>query len=340
MTGLADPHNFGRCVEKTSLAGVAYFSKPRPIFWEWFFFGKAGPLAKELAPELDFFSLETLSDDLSKSGLSLSLEAASIAPSSSSAFAFGQTLAYCYAFGIQDVHSENILNTQEGPRIIDAEQVFSDLKLPEETLLLPFKNTSYIRSGIGRILPESFARSETGIKEILRGYFFCLELLAQKQNLLQSIFQNFSDEMRRTPIRVILRDTRSYQNFTKESFKTPLLPEEKIQLERGDIPYFFKFLDDDSLYFHASSDGEIAKVIDHGDLDREVKRAANNPMALLNSFRLLNELAPTGALAVVRKLNPNQQNFIFEEPKFRLSANAKKIDLFYRDCSFTTIPRN
>lgn len=63
-------------------------------------------------------------------------------------YRFGELLAYAYYFGIQDLHKDNLLLTNGGIQVIDVEQAFSELLLPNHSLLLPLKKTVNWSAGL------------------------------------------------------------------------------------------------------------------------------------------------------------------------------------------------
>ncbi len=59
----------------------------------------------------------------------------------------------------------------------------------------------------------------------------------------------------KAPIRIMFRNTFMYRDFQKGSFQVKkhalaLIDEEKFQLDRGDIPYFFRYLDSSVVYYY------------------------------------------------------------------------------------------
>jgi len=142
----ADLHNFGRSVQKVGRASGTYYQKPRPVYWERLFFGVDSPLASffgkggaEFQPKHALFNLET-EIDADFTGLSREVLSVPASVERNHFYSFGVLLAYCYVFGVRDLHRHNILRTATHLQVVDAEVVLVKLLLPNETLLLPFKD--------------------------------------------------------------------------------------------------------------------------------------------------------------------------------------------------------
>jgi len=100
------------------------------------------------------------------------------------------------------------------------------------------------------------------------GYFDLFAALYQNHT---EILQSFENTVFSTPIRVIIRNTRNYRHHL--SNQTPindLLPEDRIQLERGDIPYFLKKCEDDRLYWISSESGNESVVAEVGSFKMDI----------------------------------------------------------------------
>lgn len=87
-------------------------------------------------------------------------------------------------------------------------------------------------------------------------------------------------------------------------FEPPLLKEEVEQLERGDVPYFFKYIGSASLFYFTTSYGkyEPAELSDY--FKEKVNRIGMDPKVLLCSSRIQKELFPNGILFLLKKLLP------------------------------------
>ncbi len=311
MPGLieADLHNFGRSVQKVGRASGTYYQKPRPIYWERLFFGLDSPLApyfenkaREFGPRQALFRIET---EMNENFCGFSREIVGAAESAvrrDHFYGFGVLLAYCYVFGIRDLHRHNLIRTPTHLQVVDAEVVLVKLLLPNETLLLPFKEIGPELASVGLLqtqIPEGL--SDENRREIFCGYFDTFACLRQGREKILGEFLSRDEEMRRVPIRHILRDTVHYRRRIAPPSDDPFFESELAQLDRGDIPYFFTFLGDGRLYAYSDPGGSFHAVEAPASFQRAIDRDATAPNILLTEDRV-NTLLPTGALFLAKRL--------------------------------------
>src|ERR1700693_2492220 len=99
MLHQADSHNFGQRVTKLDWASGSFFQKPRPIFWEWFFFGNTSPLCDLYRSAAPWFNLEIDFDSDGVHGRAREVIGQNDAdPNDLDFLNFGRLLAYCYIF--------------------------------------------------------------------------------------------------------------------------------------------------------------------------------------------------------------------------------------------------
>lgn len=249
---LGDPHNFGKRVQFINGA----FHKPRSVFWEKFFFSTHSPLRPILENDFSFlFNLKILSES-SGSGVTEKVSSASVA-NESWARMYGFLAAYCFYFGIYDLHSENIISAPWGPQVVDCESAFGLMVLPHEGMLFPYRNIARSRSGLW---PFVVSRAEGKLEKqevlgLISGFATGLsELILKTPSLIEEL-KNLEGGSQ--SLRVFLRPTAEYvsADFNQELFIT----EEKIQLARGDIPFFFSFPGKADLFFWNKPD-QMQKV--------------------------------------------------------------------------------
>ena len=118
---------------------------------------------------------------------------------------------------------------------------------------------------------------------------------------MTKVFSSLQPEMARVPVRHIARDTIVYRDWKRSSPKTPFFKEELEQLERGDIPYFFKFIGNPNLYQYANRSGARAQVEAPSELLKAIARDATDPLDLLKPERV-DVLFPTGLLFLAKRL--------------------------------------
>lgn len=257
---LGDTHNFGRRVE---LRGDRVF-KPRALLWEWLLLGANSPLrarldalaAERLAPgafaflpRLRFYQPRSLEREGEVERLSLRpLGRLAAEERGALGRVVGRALALFSWLGLADLHWENLaLGRDARGEIIfaplDVEMILSDLASPTETKLLPDADPEYAAmcrhaAGVRRALPF-LGKPVPGelVAAIGEGYIEALEALEGDGAALAQVLAS-QPALRRAPIRVCLRGTVDYQ-LPPERAAPPYLPEELVQLERGDVPYFF-----------------------------------------------------------------------------------------------------
>ena len=256
---LADKHNFGQQVEKVLRGSDHWYRKPRTVYWEWLFFGKTSPL-KSLFNEIGqhnhrpladyFFNLDIEIESI-WSGLSKEVQAEVSAPTLEHFYAFGALIAYCFIFGIRDLHKQNLVMTTTHFQPVDAEVVFVAVNLPHETLLLPFKQIGYEFAGIGSLANAKEEITKEQVEQLVLGYWDLFSFVSKRSEAIDRILSeiNFS----KIPARVIVRNTSEYTNFL-ENLPANTLFSEIEQMRRGDVPFYFKFIGDKHLYWLKEKD--------------------------------------------------------------------------------------
>lgn len=277
---LGDLHNFGMavtyCKENPSIV-----VKPRTLYWESLFFGTQSPLIDifKNTPLEKFFCIENIAfnDEIAQK---------IIKPDSVCKFdpsSFGYLLGYCFFFGLQDIHKDNIIKKEYGPQPIDVEVVFSNLISPSQTHLIPGPNIEYNRTPLSAYFSSLEDIGQSMVISILLGFeSFFSDILFNRKKIISKLSLLQSE-----PIRVIFRDTKAYSN----PGSIGLIPEEKVQLARGDIPYFFKFLNSDELYFYSSRNKQKTRVVQPDSLYKISSRIGIKPANLLNDKSLKNQYA-------------------------------------------------
>jgi lantibiotic modifying enzyme len=306
-----DKHNFGQIVERIVEASGTKYRKPRTVYWEHLFFGINSPLKP-------FFAENGKNDDRALSDYLFNLDiqidhpwlgfAAEVKKSEKKItdrhfYSFGVLLGYCFLFGIRDLHWGNLIAQDDHLQVVDAEVVLTNLHLPHETLLLPFKDIGFQSCGAS-LLGESLAKfSQRQKGKIFAGYFdVANKILDQRESILK-IFP--MDEMENQTIRVIIKNTAVYRTFAENKLTTEMLSEELAQLNRGDVPYFYKFLGNDALLF-LSKPGSADNVSLTDEITvKDVQRHAVLPATLLGSDSVLSSKIAAGALYLLKVFAPD-----------------------------------
>jgi hypothetical protein len=285
---LGDSHNFGR---RVVVQGQRVL-KPRTVLWEWLVLSRDSPLrsaldaAAERAGEPRLFGfLPTLRFFAAKDGIGGSVERLQLsalgrlAPAQKRELAriVGRAVALFSWLGIADLHWENLVLGRDrqgqivfGP--LDVELILADLSLPTQTKLLPDADPEYAdvcrhAAGVRRALPYLGKPIEADALVAMAGaYLFTLELLERQRATLARVFADLPG-LKDTPIRVCLRGTDEYVRASTQAPWPPLLDAERAQLERGDIPYFFRFYGRPGLhYFGDRALTELRRLPLRGDV--------------------------------------------------------------------------
>lgn len=329
MDALGDLHNFGRAVRCLRTPdGSDYFLKPRLVFWEWLFFGNDSPLVSFFGDySAPIFGLTIEMDGNSLTGRSKRISNIQNAIVTDAEFrSFGILLGYCYALGIHDLHKNNLIRTTTGLQVIDAEIVFNQSILPNETLLLPFKNMPFEMCGLSLLVKSFDELTLSQTTCILDGFTKSIEIIEKQSGALEQVFLDTIVNSTHT-IRVMIRETAKYKNWESRSESSAFIREELEQLERGDVPYFFKFIDDPRMFYFIDSIGS-AKEVKLSEVNQSrVIQYGCSPTFILNKDRLNKSILPTGILSLVRQLIPTETHFHFQNSNFEVGISENKIKL-------------
>jgi hypothetical protein len=173
----------------------------------------------------------------------------------------GRSLALWSWLGVSDLHWENlVLGIDERDRIVfgplDVEMILGELALPTETKLLPDADPEYAvvcqhACGVRRVLPylgKPVAAAD--LLSMAAAYGRTLACLERHAGAIAKMLRGLPGLLT-TPIRVCLRGTDQYVLAGSEPLWPPLLDAEREQLERGDIPYFFRFYRRSGIHYYA-----------------------------------------------------------------------------------------
>lgn len=272
-----DTHNFGRSV---SLVGKRVV-KPRSVSWEWLMLGKDSPLRSLLdglatsewsepeafgfLPRLRFFP--TAGPGGGGAVEKIELKPLGVLPREKKtklAAITGRSLAFWSWFGVSDLHWENlVLGVDKRGQIVlspvDIEMILADLARPTETKLLPDADPEYAEvcrhaAGLRRVLPFLGKPIQpTDLVTMVDAYLAMLAFLDNHAKAIATVFRQLPG-LKATPVRVCLRGTDEYVRARSVPPWPPLLKEELEQLERGDIPYFFRLYGRQGIFFYADEE--------------------------------------------------------------------------------------
>ncbi len=224
------------------------------------------------------------------------------ASSDTHVYGLGCLFAYCYIFGVRDLHRHNLVKTKTHLQVIDAEVVLSRLLLPHETLLLPFKEVGPGECGASLILDPLAGADSGSLKVLFACYLDVFNCVMLNRESILGVFQAQRGQLIQIPIRHILRDTFHYRGWPTKLPLIPFFESEIQQLRRGDIPYYFKFLDQAEVFEFTDSGGSFAPVALPDEFLKGAAREASNPEVLLDDARLRTNLLPAGLLYLAKTL--------------------------------------
>ncbi len=303
-----DPHNFGKEVH---LFDENNLFKPRPILWEWLFLCRDSPLRLlfneikldhfdvfECFPNLNFEN----SNDF-QFGLVERLRLNKIiSPPKTLAATVGNFVALMAWFGIGDLHRQNIgigLNPETNALILcplDIESIFEDFYLMSETALVTPQGNDKRKAGLFNLL-ELFQDSEPAefIFDLLDSFVVTMKHLDSNEDKILKVFFDLK-QLSYTPIRVIPRSTQDYRDCLDNNMplsEPDIFHSEKVQIERKDIPYFFRYIANSQIFYydtkisHAMSDIthsiNLFKISSHRYLINSKKSEPKNKALLIKS---------------------------------------------------------
>lgn len=265
---LGDPHNFGKCV---CLAGDGKtIVKPRTTTWEWLFLGHDSPLRKSIdnaasqasVPSpisiLPCLKFEHTSEILYGRVERLGVQTPRPEHLDDATFRdIGSAIGYLLWFGLTDLHSANTIfgTTPTGKPVfgpVDIECIFEQCYLPSQTHLMPNREMLPENAGLEKV--RNFMREHTApelIASICNGYLDAISFFDAQDRNLMAIFEQKS--LSSVPVRIIPRSTRDYYSLLRGGLNRPEPPVaqcEQMQMDRGDIPYFFRrFFYAEALFF-------------------------------------------------------------------------------------------
>lgn len=317
ISNLGDPHNFGQRVFPTQ----DWIEKPRPLSWEWLFLSGLSPLRRVLfersreekvvSPDVLFPSLEFEFNrrlHLDETGRVSVLRTSKEKICSLAYFEnIGRAIGMMAWFGVSDLHSENVKFGNYNNCFcfcpIDIECVFQNYTLITKSGLLSHKHSFQI-FGLTHIL-EIMRKTSSGfpVCALLVGYLDALRFLQRNKSFIENMFYMLKEWLR-LPIRVLIRDTKDYYVFLKglnsNHIFDPILQDYELeQLARGDIPYFFRFLDSDTLYYFSEM-GNFQKIELPLKLNSTMERSFRLFPNLAPSEEVVDKLKKTGVLQLVR----------------------------------------
>jgi hypothetical protein len=207
---------------------------------------------------------------------------------------FASLAAYCASLGITDLNSQNLMITEEGITVVDAEVVLEMSVGVAGTGLFPgFFSGPLLTSGM-LVIGSFFSQGQDYIEDCLERYFEAMQRIVGAREVIINEMRQATDQKPPIPIRVLIRNTDDYVSQQSRQ-EIEFLPEELKQIDRGDVPYFFRYFGDDKLYYYTDEQGGFTEV--NSSTDFLLKKRADFTSDLQEQFsvdRLRDKTCPLG----------------------------------------------
>lgn len=298
-----DLHNFNRSVYKVALKDGAFFKKPRPVIWETLFFGNKSPLKNIFSNTAIQMELNQLASSGFFENDMLEVSKSDRAISESDFYCFGQLLGYCYYFGIQDIHKDNIIISDKGIQVIDVENAFSNFILPNQSLLLPANKEITWSAGLNLLTKDNLGElSQVYASNIIEGFVFISEYFYKHWAQIKMILLQNKDTFINYPIRVFFRGTKEYTEHLKGIAQIQnLFEEETIQLVRNDVPYFFKIIGKSDVFYYTTNNWTFEKARIPAEFHKYANHLTDNLEVFFNPEKFERQWG-SGLLYLVNKM--------------------------------------
>ena len=296
---LGDSHNFNQKVELIETFEGLKVKKPRPIFWEWLFLDPSSSfrvLTKQIAG-CNFnqylgniaYSDPQMVDIPGTCQYLLQPSNLNITEDSVLFKNFGRLLAFTTTFGIIDLHAENLIIYNEYVQILDIECVLFSAESPADTLLIPNRASNFEKSLFFKLNLLVVGFSSKIIQQIMEGLYQEFKFLIENRLKLSEVASIEFEQMNRTPVRFLIRPSKEYtKDFSQADILLPMVPEEKEQLDRLDIPYFFGLPGHaDLFYFQSPNQKSRVQLKNLDPIKKKIQRSFQTPNILLEHNRLL-----------------------------------------------------
>lgn len=336
-----DKHNFGQSV---SIGLNNKIFKPRCLFWEWLFLSenKLRNYLNEIYiddisimsnwPTLEFTSIDNFNTGYVDYLILNPIYEISLINCKK----IGFTYALLLWFGIGDLHDENVVAgiNSKGDFIfspIDIELIFENNALLTQALLLESDDLESNLSGSNKI--RKFITNGFQIIEICKGFSKAIESLNIHRNKILEILEYYLD-IYKPKIRKVIRSTMEYQKILEKNSiaeNATLNYSEKIQLNRGDIPYFFRFLESKDLYYFDQPNNTSKLTNQMFDLGnkKQIESLMRDQICYPNKSHL-NKIVKFNLLQIIDRLS-NREFVEAVGHDFIVYKNQNSIILMYDD---------
>jgi len=290
METFGDSHNLGKRVRLNGNVLV----KPRSTYFEKLFLNKSSELRNFFRnSNTSLEELDTYYPDLKftevNSGICFAetkiTKLEESIPSEISKFlcrSIGKNIALMQWFGISDLHCQNMMFFQKNNMTsvcpIDIEVIFSDIFYPSQSYLIGKKNGV---AGFKKIEEINYDNPLENFIEIFKSYTETIESLNFLKPKIESLLQEILPKD--AVVRAIFRDTQMYINKSNiEKYEES----ERVQLKRGDVPFYYKSIWEDKYYFISENEG--IKSVPFQELNELKKNTKGLPQDFLKYFERKN----------------------------------------------------
>jgi lantibiotic modifying enzyme len=333
---LGDSHNFNQKVELIEVLGEFKVKKPRTVFWEWFFLDPSSSFRVQTKQITGCnFNNYLGSISYSQFGTSgicdylLQPSNLTIVENSSLFNNFGRLLAFATTFGIIDLHAENLIIYNEYVQILDIECVLFAAESPADTLLIPNRASNLEKSLFFKLHQLVGGFSSKNMQEIMEGLYQEFKFIIENRLKLTEIIAIEFDQVSIAPIRFLIRPSREYnKDFPQANILLPMISEEREQLGRSDIPYFFGLVGSSDLFYFQSPNQKLKVRLKNQEKTKEkIQRSFNPPQSLLEHKRLLKIFKQSMLMVASRFLeNGNSMEIQSENFTIKFDGTILKID--------------
>lgn len=342
---LGDPHNFGK---RVSLHSDGRIHKPRTVYWEKLFLGidsafvaRIGEMSARAGVRSPLAPFPRLRFSAERGGQGGWVERLELGQPHAGVFdaesfmGIGAAIGSALWFGLTDLHADNVaFGTDAGGRLvfgpIDIECVMDQCYLPMQAQLIPAAGMREVDGGLCRLrsLIHEYAAHEL-VAALCAGFLEAVDFYDKADGELKSAFE--SAETAEQPIRLILRNTREYYALARSAGGfadgAPLEETERRQLDRGDIPYFFRRFDSSEVLYFAENGVQAPAGVARDKSDRALSLARLPIDGVLVPRTNVEELRKFGVLQIARYFDPAATRAMYDAGRVRIEFDGDYVTM-------------
>ncbi len=124
-------------------------------------------------------------------------------------------------------------------------------------------------------------------QKIITGFTQLSDFFILNLDTIKAILDRSLEQFKKQPLRVFFRGTREYaEDLSGKNKISDLFNAEKIQLSRGDIPYFFMFLGEKTIYKYKNENWDIEAIEIPDKFIKYIDFCGKLPMELLDKQKI------------------------------------------------------